>query len=99
MADRPTDKYSAGEQGLGYIYQGRLALLHLLQLAEDTAVFFEKDDDLDFTDIDGGKSLASLKHKAVGDRLTNLSSDFWKSVNIWLARYKRNGRTERALSN
>src|SRR5690606_38936471 len=44
MADRPTDKYSAGEQGLGYIYQARLALLHLLQLSEDTAVFLEKDD-------------------------------------------------------
>ena len=48
MAGAPTDKFSAGEQGLGYIYQARLALLHLLQLPEDTAVFLEKDDDLDF---------------------------------------------------
>lgn len=87
-----TDRYSAAEQGLGYIYQARLALLHLLQLSEDTAVFLEKDDDLDFIHGDGGKSLASLKHKAVGDRLTDLSTDFWKSVNIWLARYKRDGR-------
>lgn len=92
MTAPTTDKYSAGEQGLGYIYQARLALLHLLQLSEDTAVFLEKDDDLDFIDGDGGKSLASLKHKAVGDRLTDLSTDFWKSVNIWLARYKRDGR-------
>ncbi|MCG2842286.1 hypothetical protein L6Q21_15010 [Sandaracinobacter sp. RS1-74] len=92
MAEAPTDKYSAGEQGLGYIYQARLALLQLLQLPEDTAIFLEKDDDLDFIDGDGGKSLASLKHKAIGDRLTDLSSDFWKSVNIWLARYKRDGR-------
>jgi hypothetical protein len=36
--------------------------------------------------------LASLKHKAIGDRLTDLSTDFWKSVNIWLARYKTDGR-------
>jgi len=92
MTASTTDKYSAGEQGLGYIYQARLALLHLLQLPEDTAVFLEKDDDLDFIDRSGGKSLASLKHKAVGDRLTDLSTDFWKSVNIWLARYKRDGR-------
>jgi len=92
MTDSRTDRYSAGEQGLGYIYQPRLALLHLLQLPEDTAVFLEKDDDLDFIGGDGGKSLASLKHKAVGDRLTDLSTDFWKSVNIWLARYKRDGR-------
>ncbi|NSX02720.1 ABC-three component system protein [Cupriavidus gilardii] len=92
MAEAPTDKFSAGEQGLGYIYQARLALLQLLQLPEDTVLFLEKDDDLDFIDGDGGKSLASLKHKAVGDRLTDLSTDFWKSVNIWLARYKRDGR-------
>lgn len=92
MAEASTDRFSAGEQGLGYIYQARLALLHLLQLPEDTAVFLEKDDDLDFIDGGGGKSLASLKHKAVGDRLTDLSTDFWKSVNIWLARYKRDGR-------
>lgn len=87
-----TDKYSASEQGLGYSYQGRLALLKLLQLPEDTAVFLEKDDDLDFIDVDGVKSLASLKHKAIGDRMTDLSTDFWKSVNIWLARYKRDNR-------
>lgn len=86
------DKYSASEQGLGYIYQARLALLQLLQLPEDTAIFLEKDDDLDLIDGDGGKSLASLKHKAIGDRLTDLSTDFWKSVNIWLTRYKRDGR-------
>lgn len=97
MTNSTTDKYSAGEQGLGYIYQARLALLLLLQLPEDTAVFLEKDDDLDFIDRDGSKSLASLKHKAVGDRLTNLSADFWKSVNIWLARFKRDGRAESNL--
>jgi len=92
MVDGSRDRFSAGEQGLGYIYQARLALLQLLQLPEDTAVFLEKDDDLDFIDGDGGKSLASLKHKAIGDRLTDLSTDFWKSVNIWLTRYKRDGR-------
>jgi hypothetical protein len=92
MTAKTTDKYSAGDQGLGYIYQARLALLQMLQLPEDTAIFLEKDDDLDFIDGDGGKSLASLKHKAIGDRLTDLSTDFWKSVNIWLTRYKRDGR-------
>jgi len=86
------DRYSASEQGLGYIYQPRLALLRLLELSEDINVFLEKDDDLDFVDKDGHKSLASLKHKAAGDHLTDLSTDFWKSVRIWLARYKRDGR-------
>ena len=92
MADASTDKFSAGEQGLGYMYQSRLALLHLLQLPESTSIFLEKDDDLDFVDSEGGKSLASLKHKAIGDKLTDLATDFWKSVNIWLVRYKRDGR-------
>lgn len=93
MKDPTTDKFSASEQGLGYLYQSRFALLRLLELAENTAVLLEKDDDLDFVDNDGSKSLASLKHKADGDRLTDLSTDFWKSVRIWLARYKRDGRS------
>lgn len=92
VAESSTDKFSAGEQSLGYMYQARLALLRLLQLPEDTSVFLEKDDDLEFLDCDGAKSLASLKHKAVGDRLTDLSPDFWKSVRIWLLRYKEGGR-------
>lgn len=97
MAESSTDKYSAGEQGLGYIYQPRFALLKLLQLPESTSVLIEKDDDLDFIDKDGAKTLASLKHKGSGDRLTDLSTDFWKSVRIWLSRYNRDGRSEASL--
>lgn len=97
MAEASTDQYSAGEQGLGYIYQPRFALLRLLQLPESTSVLIEKDDDLDFIDKDGVKTLASLKHKGTGDRLTDLSTDFWKSVRIWLARYNRDGRSEASL--
>ena len=97
MVGVSTDQYSAGEQGLGYIYQPRFALLRLLQLPESTSVLIEKDDDLDFLDKDDVKTLASLKHKAVGDRLTDLSTDFWKSVRIWLARYIRDGRSEANL--
>lgn len=97
MADISADQYSAGKQGLGYIYQPRFALLRLLQLPESTSALIEKDDDLDFLDKDGIKTLASLKHKAVGDRLTDLSTDFWKSVRIWLARYNRDGRSEANL--
>jgi hypothetical protein len=93
MTGPATDKFSASKQGLGYIYQPRLALLRLLELPENTTVFLEKDDDLDFVDKDGSKSLASLKHKTAGDRLTDLSTDFWKSVRIWLARYRRDGRS------
>lgn len=96
MADS-ADQYSAGEQGLSYIYQPRFGLLKLLQLPESTSILIEKDDDLDFINKDGVKTLASLKHKGIGDRLTDLSTDFWKSVRIWLARYNRDGRSEASL--
>jgi hypothetical protein len=89
--------FSASEQGLGYFYQPRLALLKILQLPEQTSVLIEKDDDLDFIDDSGLKTLASLKHKAVGDRLSDLSTDFWKSVRIWLAQYNRDGRSSASL--
>ncbi|MHC8361998.1 ABC-three component system protein [Pseudomonas sp. LS2P72] len=92
--EKPADRYSAREQGLGYIFQPRFALFQALDLPEDTAIVIEKEDDLDFEDASGTKTLASLKHKAVGDRLNDLSVDFWKSVNIWLTRYTGNGRIE-----
>ncbi len=60
MAEASADQYSAGEQGLGYIYQPRFALLKLLQLPESTSVLIEKDDDLDFIDKDGIKP--ALEH-------------------------------------
>ena len=94
MDDNRADQFSASEQGLGYLYQPRLALLNVLQLPEDTSVYVEKDDDLDFVDNAGKTTLGSLKHKAAGERLTNLSTDFWKSVRIWLTRYDEDGRVE-----
>lgn len=97
MTGTSSDQYAAGEQGLGYIYQPRFALLKLLQWPEDTSVLIEKDDDLDFVNSDGVKTLASLKHKGDGDTLTDLSTDFWKSVRIWLDRYNRDGKTEANL--
>ena len=94
MTANQIDRFSAGEQGLGYLYQPRLALLKIFELPEETSVFIEKDDDLDFLDVGGRKTLGSLKHKAPGERLTDLSTDFWKSVRIWLKRYKDSGRIE-----
>lgn len=91
------DRFSASEQGLGYIYQPRFALLKMLEMSESTSVLIEKDDDLDFVDASGVKTLASLKHKAVGDRITDLSVDFWKSVNIWIHRYTAQDRSQSNL--
>jgi hypothetical protein len=97
MVDNSNDRFAAGAQALGYMFQPRFALLKLLQMPESTSILIEKDDDLDFLDKDGTKTLASLKHKAAGDRVNNLSIDFWKSVRIWLVRYNDAGRTQSNL--
>ena len=89
----PSSAFSAAEQGLGYIYQARLALLKVLDLPEDGAVFIERNDDVEFVLADQRTSLASLKHKATGDRLSDLSTDFWKSVRVWLSHYIATGKT------
>jgi hypothetical protein len=97
MVSGSGDKFSAGEQGLGYLYQPRLALLRLLDLPENTGVLIEGEDDLDFKRNGEGTILASLKHKAEGGRLTDLATDFWKSVRIWLERYRNHGGIQSSL--
>lgn len=79
--------FSAAAAALGYIYQPRYALFSLFHLPEATECWIERDDDIDFSDPDEGRILASLKHKAEGDALSDLSPDFWKSVRIWAVRY------------
>jgi hypothetical protein len=91
-------QFSASEPALGYLYQFRYALLQILRLPEETTCFIEKDDDIDFTDAEEGHILASLKHKAPGDTLTDLSPDFWKSVRIWLTYYLRESKTSTPVS-
>lgn len=87
------DKYAAGEQGLGYVYQIRFALAHLMrQDDESSSLLIEADDDVQLRDIAGKDTLISLKHKKEGETVGNLSVDFWKSVRIWLERYKRDGK-------
>lgn len=84
--------YSAAEQGLGYIFQPRWALLKQFELPETSVIFIETDDDVTVVDEGGRKQLHSLKHKATANRLTDLSVDFWKSVRIWLAHYLDTGK-------
>lgn len=87
-----TDKYAAGEQGLGYVYQIRFALAHLMKQDEGHSLLIEADDDVELRDIEGRKTLISLKHKQAGETVGTLSTDFWKSVRIWLDRYVRDGK-------
>jgi hypothetical protein len=87
-----TSLFSAAEPGLGYIFQSRYALLRMFDLPEDGEVYIERNDDVEFVAVDGSITLGSLKHKAGGDRLSDLSIDFWKSIRVWVAHYKSSGR-------
>ena len=88
-----TDKYAAGEQGLGYVYQIRFALVHLMKQDDETlSLLIEADDDVQLKDVNGKDTLISLKHKQAGETVGTLSVDFWKSVRIWLDRYNRDGK-------
>lgn len=89
MLTNPIDQYGAGASSLGYEYQVRLALLMALESELDDFVYIETADDIEIITEDSRK-LLSLKHKKVGNHITDLSIDFWKSVNIWLKRYKEN---------
>ncbi|OMR82247.1 hypothetical protein AQ731_28975 [Burkholderia pseudomallei] len=59
---------------------------------EGQSLLIEADDDVELRDIEGRKTLISLKHKQAGETVGTLSTDFWKSVRIWLDRYIRDGK-------
>lgn len=67
-----TDKYAAGEQGLGYVYQIRFALAYLMKQDEGHSLLIEADDDVELRDIEGRKTLISLKHKQAGETVGTL---------------------------
>lgn len=87
----PASPFSAAAQGLGYFFQYRFSLLRALELPESGQLFLERNDDLEYVSADGSIAASSLKHKAEGERLTDLSKDFWKSARIWLALYVDKG--------
>ncbi|KGJ07689.1 hypothetical protein ATH84_104421 [Paracoccus versutus] len=83
--------FSAAAQGLGYFFQYRFSLLRALELPDGGQLFLERNDDVEHVAADGSITAASLKHKAEGERLTDLATDFWKSVRIWLTLYIKTG--------
>lgn len=80
--------YAAAASSIGYDYQIRLALLKAFQTNEEYEINIEALDDIELSKNKEDKALLSLKHKQEGEVLSNLSLDFWKSVNIWVDRIK-----------
>lgn len=53
---------SAGPHALGYYYQIRYGLWHVLQGKEEFKIAIEKTDDIETVDLDGLREMLQLKH-------------------------------------
>ncbi|RYE43722.1 MAG: hypothetical protein EOP24_27325 [Hyphomicrobiales bacterium] len=79
------DPFEASAATVGYLYQLRKALLLCVDNLEkgiDWSIAIEASDDIE-VEHDSGAGWWQLKHRAVGTRLTDSSTDLWKSLRIW----------------
>lgn len=84
-----TDKYSAAEPMLGYLYQCRYALLRSLEEARNSAgisVSIERFDDVAFDRSGDPVDLIQTKHHGKPGSLSDSSVDVWKTLQIWMER-------------
>ncbi|MEQ9507043.1 MAG: hypothetical protein RLO80_12330 [Hyphomonas sp.] len=85
-----TDKYSAAEPYLGYLYQGRYALLRALQASKKTpslSISIEKFDDVSLEENNVAVELIQTKHHCTPGDVGDFSTDLWKTLNIWIDRF------------
>ncbi|MEW1687389.1 ABC-three component system protein [Streptomyces sp. NPDC091265] len=77
--------FAATASAMGYLYQLRIALLRCTDLLEGGAswtVALEAGDDIECVQ-DGTTGLWQLKHRAEGTRITDGTTDLWKSLRVW----------------
>lgn len=80
-----TSPFAATASAMGYLYQLRVALLRCTDLLESGAawtVAIEAGDDIECVQ-DEKTSLWQLKHRAEGTRITDGTTDLWKSLRVW----------------
>lgn len=75
--------HSAIPAYLGYLYQNRMALHMSYNIPEDSLIYIERGDDIEFQHL-SSEEFIQLKHKKKGEVLSDSTLDFWKSVIIWL---------------
>jgi hypothetical protein len=83
-ADR-ADRFEASASAVGYVYQLRKALYSCVERhgrGFDWCVAIEAADDVEEV-VEGGRILYQLKHRAAGVRMTDSSTDLWKTLRIW----------------
>ncbi|MET9499537.1 ABC-three component system protein [Streptomyces sp. NPDC006552] len=76
--------FRASASALGYVYQLREALhLCVSRLGQlDWSLAIEAGDDIELVNRDG-RTYYQLKHRSQGTRLTDASTDLWKTLRIW----------------
>ena len=77
--------HDAPGQMAGYLYQVLSALLLILDSRNDlNKLCIEKFDDVAFVESDKPQMLIQVKHQInARGKLTNTSTDFWRSINSW----------------
>jgi len=77
--------HEAPGQMAGYLYQVLSALLLMLDSKNDiNKICIEKFDDVAFVELDKPKVMIQVKHQInARGKLTNTSTDFWRSINSW----------------
>ncbi|SEQ97808.1 ABC-three component system protein [Streptomyces radiopugnans] len=84
MADR-ADPFEASASAIGYVYQVRKALHSCVERYArglEWSIAIEAGDDVEET-VRDGRVYYQLKHRALGTRLTDSSTDLWKTLRIW----------------
>ena len=79
------DRFEASASMLGYLYQIRQVLACAVERYEhglDWSVAVEAGDDIEVVRADG-KTYYQLKHRDESAKLTDRSSDLWKTLRIW----------------
>jgi len=80
--------HSAVPSYLGYLYQNRMALHMSYDISEDSLIYIERGDDIEFQHL-SSEEFIQLKHKKQGEVLSDYTLDFWKSVIIWLKLFNK----------
>lgn len=84
--------HDAPGQMAGYLYQVLAALLLILDSKNDlNKLSIEKFDDVAFVETDKPKVMIQVKHQInARGKLTNTSTDLWRSINSWCDSIKTN---------
>ncbi|HHL3494063.1 TPA: ABC-three component system protein [Legionella pneumophila] len=86
------DKYQAHGAFLGYLYQCRYALSCLIEQGKndpEICVYIEKFDDIQFDSHGEIKELIQTKHHTTPKNISNTSEDLWKTLDVWIERFKK----------